>query len=128
MSVVLDASALLAALLDEPGRDKVDAEINGARMSTVNLSEVVAHFARLGASAADIDALLSDLPLAYVPPDRQLAVDAGLLRPVGDRVGLSLGDRMCLALGRTTNTRVLTADRKWLEIAGQIGVEVELIR
>ena len=128
MSAVLDASALLAALLDEPGRDKVDAEINGAHMSTVNLSEVVAHFARLGATGAEIDALLADLPVAYVPPDRQLAIDAGLLRPVGDRAGLSLGDRMCLALGRTMRSRVLTVDRKWLEIARDVGVEVELIR
>lgn len=128
MSVVLDASALLAALLDEPGCEVVDAVINGARMSTVNLSEVVAHFARLGAEAEQINELLADLPISYVLPDRQTAFDAGLMRVVGDTVGLSLGDRMCLALGRRSGGRVLTADRSWAQVAEQLEIDVQLIR
>ncbi len=42
-SVVLDASALLALLLGEPGADKVKAALDGAIMSTVNAAEVVSH-------------------------------------------------------------------------------------
>jgi PIN domain nuclease of toxin-antitoxin system len=56
MSFVLDASALLAALLDEPGKQRVDETINDAAMTTVNLAEVVGHFARLGARRPEIDA------------------------------------------------------------------------
>lgn len=128
MNVVLDASALLAALLDEPGREQVEAVINGARMSTVNLSEVVGHFARLGAAPAEIDELLADLPIAYVPPDRNLAVDAGNIRSMTDAAGLSLGDRMCLALARQSGWPVLTADRAWAKAATSLGISVELVR
>ncbi len=128
MSFVLDASALLAALLDEPGRDRVDAVINGATMTTVNLAEVVGHFARLGADPADIDLLLAGLPVVYVEPDKDLAIDAGLMRPVGERAGLSLGDRFCLAQARRMGATALTADRAWQTIAGALDVDVELIR
>jgi PIN domain nuclease of toxin-antitoxin system len=42
-SVVLDASALLALLLGEPGADVVRPTLADAAMSTVNLAEVVGH-------------------------------------------------------------------------------------
>ena len=128
MTVVLDASALLATLLDEPGRDHVDAVINGAMMTTVNLAEVVGHFAKLGADRADIDGLLSGLPITYVEPDRDLAIEAGLMRPAGEPAGLSLGDRVCLAQAKRSGLKVLTADRAWNGIAATLGVDVELVR
>jgi ribonuclease VapC len=128
MTVVLDASALLAALLDEPGKDRVDAAINGALMTTVNLAEVVGHFAKLGADRADIDGLLAGLPIIYVEPDKDLAIEAGLMRPAGESAGLSLGDRMCLAQARRAGVKALTADRAWQPIAVILGVDVELIR
>lgn len=128
MSVVLDASALLATLLDERGRERVDAVINGAVMSTVNLAEVVGHFAKLGADRVEIEALLSGLPINYVEPDKDLAIEAGLMRPAGEAAGLSLGDRLCLAQARRSGLKVLTADQAWNRIAGTLGVDVELIR
>ena len=66
---VLDASALLALLLDEPGADDVKAVLVDAAMSAVNLAEVVSYFARLGAADADIRALLQPLPITIVPAD-----------------------------------------------------------
>ncbi|MDR3509004.1 MAG: type II toxin-antitoxin system VapC family toxin [Caulobacteraceae bacterium] len=128
MSVVLDASALLASLLDEPGKDQVDAVINGAAMTTVNLAEVVGHFAKFGADRAQIEALLRGLPIIYVEPDWELALSAGLMRPTCDPAGLSLGDRLCLAQAQRTGARVLTADRAWKGLAEALGVDVELIR
>jgi PIN domain nuclease of toxin-antitoxin system len=128
MSFVLDASALLAALLDEPGKQRVDETINGAAMTTVNLAEVVGHFAKLGARRPEIDALLGGLPIHYVLPDEELAILAGLLRPAGEQIGLSLGDRMCLAHAKRTNTTALTADRAWADFGASLGVTVELIR
>ena len=41
---VLDASALLALLRDEPGAAKVADVIANARLSSVNYAEVVSHF------------------------------------------------------------------------------------
>jgi PIN domain nuclease of toxin-antitoxin system len=128
MTVVLDASALLAALLDEPGKDQVDAVINGALMTTVNLAEVVGHFAKLGADRADIDALLAGLPIVYVEADKDLAIEAGLMRSAGEPAGLSLGDRICLALATRVGAKALTADRAWRTIATSLGADVELIR
>lgn len=128
MTVVLDASALLAALLDEPGKDRVDAAINGAIMSTVNLAEVVGHFARAGVEPGAIQTLLGGLPIDYVPPDIALAMDAGAMRTITDRAGLSLGDRFCLAQARRSGAAALTADRSWRVLAAPLGVEVELIR
>lgn len=128
MTVVLDASALIATLKDEPGADRADAVLHDSTMTTFNLAEVVGHFAKLGASRDDIAALLSDLPIVYIAPDEALAIEAGLMLPATRKAGLSLGDRFCLALARATNATALTADRAWKDVAEELGVEVELIR
>jgi len=128
MTAVLDASALLAALLGEVGADKVDAVIDGAVMSTVNLAEVAGHFAKAGADHDGVTALLSGLPITFLAPDDDLALAAGWLRPQGERFGLSLGDRFCLALSERLKSTAVTADRAW-EAAGEaLGVDVRLIR
>lgn len=128
MRAVLDASALVAALLDEPGAEIVDQALETALISTVNLAEVTAALAREGNTERQVRHILDLLKLSCVPPDEALAIDAGLLRPVTDAAGLSLGDRFCLALARRLGTVALTADRNWLKVAGSVGVEVRLIR
>ncbi len=126
--VVLDASALLALLLDEPGAEKVKAVLDGALLGAVNFAEVVSHYARLGASRTDIDALLRPLPVELIPADPALSFEAGLLRPLTIKGGLSLGDRYCLALARRERVPAVTAEQRWTAIAEPAGVEVELIR
>lgn len=125
---MLDASALLALLLGEAGGDTVEAVLDGAVVGVVNLAEVVSHYAKLGGSRDDIEAMLRPLPIHITPADAALAYEAGLLRPVTLERGLSLGDRFCLALSKREGTRALTADRRWSEISAAAGVEVELIR
>jgi PIN domain nuclease of toxin-antitoxin system len=72
--VVLDASALLALLRDEPGAAKVaDAIADDARMSSVNYAEVVSHFIHAGMPADQVDAMLRLLPMAVVAADHALA-------------------------------------------------------
>ena len=80
--IVLDASALLALLLGEPGGDKVKAAFDGAVMSAVNLAEVVSHYAKPGAGRADIEAMLHPLPIRLAPVDTALSYAAGMLRPI----------------------------------------------
>lgn len=128
MTFVLDASALLAALLDEPGRERVDAVMNGAILTSVNLAEIVSYYADHGADPKDISAMLAGLPVVHVAPDGETAVAAGLLRPLTRSAGLSLGDRFCLAQAKRVGGIALTADRAWSEIASIVGVEIELIR
>ena len=125
---VLDASALLALLLGEPGAEKVRAVLDGALIGAVNLAEIVSHYAKLGASRSDIEAMLTPLPVRFVPVDIALSYEAGMLRPLTLPGVLSLGDRYCLALARREQVPAMTAERRWPDIAGAAGVKVELIR
>ena len=115
-------------LLGKPGAAVVRAGLADAAMSIVNLAEVVGHYARRGAARERIAGVLGPLPVAYVAPDAALAYDAGLLIVVTGPVGLSLGDRTCLALARRLGVPALTAERRWADVAGAAGVEVRLIR
>lgn len=127
-SVVLDASALLAMLLSEPGGEKVKAALDGALLCAVNLAEIVSHYAKLGASRSDIEAMLRPLPIRVVPVDAALSNEAGMLRPLTLPGGLSRGDRYCLALARREGVPALTAKRRWPDIAAAADVQVDLIR
>lgn len=125
---VLDASALLALLLAEPGADRVKAGLDGSVMTTVNLAEVVSHYAKLGAQREDIEALLRPLPIRLISVDAVLSYEAGMLRPLTVEGGLSLEDRYCLALAKHEGLPALTAERRWSMIAEAAGVVVEMIR
>jgi PIN domain nuclease of toxin-antitoxin system len=128
IEVVLDASALLALLLGERGGDEVGTDLAVSAMTTVNLGEVVGHFARNGATEADIRLVLDPLPIERIPFDEDLAFAAGLLLPATRKTGLSFGDRACLALAARLGVRALTADRSWLSVAKAVAVEVRAIR
>lgn len=126
MTAILDASAILAVLLGEPGHDRVLDALDDSQVSTVNLSEVVAKLVEKGRSAAeaiaDVDAFLP-MTAAF---DLEQSLDAGGLRDRTRARGLSLGDRACLALARRRGARVLTADRAWADL--HVGVEIDVIR
>jgi len=127
--IVLDASALIAALLGEPGEEKVRAATAvGAAFCTVNLSEVFSHFARRGHSRESILDLLSPLPIEIVPFDAVLAATTGMLVNETRSVGLSLGDRACLALAQHRDAQVLTADRAWSKLGRTLGLDIVMIR
>ncbi len=51
-SVVMDASAVLALVRDEPGADKVTPHVGRAAISAVNLQEVVKELLLSGLDAA----------------------------------------------------------------------------
>jgi ribonuclease VapC len=125
---VLDSSAILATLLGEPGKDEVDAMISDAVTSAVNISEVVGYYARNGTPDAAIRQALTRLKLEVFAFDEEQAFAAGALVPSTRAAGLSLGDRACLALARSRRAPAVTADRKWLDVASAVGVEVRLIR
>ena len=128
MPVVYDASVLLALLLDEPGAERAQLSLSEGMISSVNLSEVIATLISRGATAADVSALVEDLPLEVVPFTAEDAEAAGLLRASTKALGLSLGDRACLALGQRLRAHVLTADRAWGNLSDLLTQPVELIR
>ena len=127
-SVVLDASALLALLRAEAGGDKVAQVLTGSRMCVVNIAEVTSHFVHNDMPPSAVDAMLHPLPITLVDADAELARSAGHLRALTAKAGLSLGDRFCLALAKREGLPAWTADRQWASIAGQVGVEVVIIR
>lgn len=124
--VVLDASALLALLNREPGYEEIARVITRAAISAVNLSEVAAKLAESGMPGEAIQAALEGLALETHDFGREVAFQAGLLRPLTRSRGLSLGDRACLALGLQLDLPVITTDRAWEGL--NLGVEVRLVR
>ena len=126
MTVVLDASAVLVLLLDEPGSDVVaDALADGA-LSVVNLAEVLSTLTDHG---ADASGLVDHLAAAGVQVEPMTEGDAAVVAELGRLDAgkvLSLGDRCCLALARRLSSAVLTADRAWSGV--ETGVDVRQVR
>ena len=130
---VVDASALLAYLQDEPGADRVtEALTNGCAMSSVNWAEVLSKLADAGQDPENVSASMLDQGLLHTALRLQALDESGAreiarLRPLTRSVGLSLGDRACLALGRSMGLPVLTTDRVWKDIE-DLDVIVDVIR
>lgn len=121
---MLDASAVLALLLREPGADRVAALLPDAVMSSVSLAEVVGKLAEHGMPAVAIQAAIDGSNLSIRDFDAAGAVAAGLLRPATRSLGLSLGDRACLALAGQLGYPAVTAELLWSKVALEIVVEV----
>lgn len=125
-NVVLDASALLALLNDEPGHAVVSRVLSDASMSAVNLAEVVGKLVERGGPEELVRRAMTPLPLTVVPFDEEQAYQTGVLRGDTRRVGLSLSDCVCLALAKSLAVPAYTGDRIWAGL--DIGVEVVVIR
>jgi len=125
-AIVVDASAVITLLQNEAFGGLETLRIVGARISAVNLSEVLATLCSGGLAEAEADAALAALDLRVVAFDEQEARAAARLWPRARGAGLSLADRACLALGLRLGSPVVTADRVWGTL--DIGAEIVLIR
>ena len=126
--VVLDASALLALIFDEPGAERVEDLLPDAAIGSVNLSEVIAKLQDKGFDDTTIDATLADLGLNVRAFDHDQAVIAGKLRTATRDFNVSLGDRACLALALQTGSVAVSGDRDWAQFADVIGVKLDIFR
>lgn len=124
--IVLDASALIAFLKDEPGGASVRAALPEAVISSVNLIEVVTRMIDDGFELEDVRTAIIGTSVNAVSFDEDLAYAAGALRESTRALGLSLGDRACLALAQRLGVPAMTADRQWSRL--DVGVEVRLVR
>ncbi len=125
---LLDASALLAALYEEPGCGQVQEALRaGAAISAVNAAEVSAHLRARDWTSGQVKDVFDDLGIDVLPFDRATALLSGAYRPRTRHLGLGLGARACLATARRLRVPVLTADRAWERVRLR-GVEVVLIR
>ncbi len=95
-------------------------------MSTVNWAEVVQRVPNQDMGRLGLRGDLESLGLSFEPLSAVQAEIAGQLREATKALGLSLGDRACLALGMDRDALVYTADRAWTKVS--VGVAVESIR
>lgn len=110
--VVLDASALLAFLQEEPGTDLVEERLErGAACSVVNWSEVAQKVIGSGRDWLSARTLLLSYELVVEPVTIDDAESAAHRWTKGD--GLSIADRLCLALAERTDVEAWTADAAW---------------
>jgi ribonuclease VapC len=109
---VLDSSAILAFLQDEPGATPVEMALeSGAVCGAANWSEVAQKVLAAGRDWELVRALILSYPLAIEPVTSADAERAARAWRRG--AGLSLGDRLCMALADRLDVDVLTADSAW---------------
>lgn len=126
MSLVIDASALLALLNQEPGGEQVLQRLDGAIMSAVNWSEVVQKALHRGVDTGGMQAEVQQLGLhieAFTPAQAECCA---ALWSTTRQHGLSLADRACLALAQQHSASVLTADRAWTRLG--LDLDIQLLR
>ncbi len=126
VEVVLDASALLATLSNEPGGDRVEPLLDGAAISALNWSEVLQSYEAVGLPTSGRREQIESLGVEVLAFDaRQAELTAGLFTRTR-AAGLGIADRACLALALELDAESVTADRTWAEL--DIGVKVRVIR
>lgn len=125
---VLDASAILAILFDEPGREIAMTAAGDAAVSALTVAEVATRLIDTGQSLPGIAEIVAEFEFAVHAVGSDEAFDIAGLRDQTRRAGLSMGDRGCLALARRLGLPAITADRAWSRVADELGVEVRLIR
>lgn len=124
--MLLDASALLAWLRQEPGFERVRNELRGGHVASINWSETLQKAAQFGFDVKAIAGRFSSRGIEVVDVTARDGEWAAELW--ASTQGLSLADRLCLAVGWRLGVPVLTADRRWAELEEATGVPIELIR
>jgi PIN domain nuclease of toxin-antitoxin system len=122
----LDASALLAVLNREPGSDQVVPLLDRAVMSAVNWSETVQKALARNVPADGLRQDVEGLGVTIVPFTVGDAERAAQLWVQTQALGLSLGDRACLALAQREAVPAVTTDRVWAGLS--LGVRITVVR
>ena len=124
---VLDSTALIALLLQEPGNTKIEDVLGRSAISAVNLTETIHKLLRKGLSQQIVERLLQALQLNVIDWSEALAYRSAELATLGTAQGFSLGDRACLTLAKHLHATAVTADRAWRQVPA-LGVKVLVFR
>ncbi len=123
-AIVFDSSVVIAILKQSPGFSTAESSLSDALISTVNWAEVATYLARNSVPRETIQEVLTSFPIQVVPFEESLAIETGYLYPSSKNLGLSLGDRACLALALSRKLPVLTADLVWSQLNLDISIRV----
>ena len=126
MTLVLDASSVLAFLHDGPGAERVWSVLSQAVVGTVNWSEVVQKALRRQVDITGMREEFVQAGVVFSPFTAEQAEIAALLWDKTRHLGLSFGDRACLALAMEQQLPILTADRAWSGL--DLGLQIQLVR
>jgi ribonuclease VapC len=124
--MIFDAGALLAILYDEPGAEDARGLLLTAKMSAVNRAEVITVLVRDGMPVEEADQHVETLLANVIPFDKQISTLVASLWPNTSPLGLSLGDRACLALALHLREPVLTTDSTWKKL--DFPLEIRFLR
>lgn len=129
-ATVLDASAVLAFLQGEPGHELVQQALQSEAcvVTAANQAEIIAKSLDRGVNAHGIQTILAELVYVVIDIKAEDGLQAGLMRGQTRKLGLSLGDRLCLAVAQRLKAPVLTADRPWLSMAKSLGLDIRCVR
>jgi ribonuclease VapC len=127
---VIDASALLAVARDENGANVVLDLINTEEcvVSSVNLAEVASKLIDLGLPTSELHNAIAQFNVDAIDFSQEQVIVSAEIRPITKAIGLSLGDRACIALAKLMNGCAVTADKAWSDIAEPVGVSIIIIR
>lgn len=123
--IVLDASVILAVLGQEPGSEVISRHLGNTVVSTVNLAEVHGKLMSRGVPGDAAWEGAISLAGEIIDFNSEQAQLAGTLLPPTHHLGLSLGDRACLALAILLKAPVYTTDRVWKKL--KLGVKIHVV-
>jgi len=126
MTYVVDTSAVLAALLNEPGGADVFELRYECELSVVNLAETYTKLVEQGVSVSAAEQTLARFQFRIRDFSSEHALKVAELRPLTRHLGLSFGDRACLALGFSSGIPILTADKDWSRL--DLDLDIRQIR
>ena len=125
-AIVFDSSVVISILKQERGFESAESSLSDALISTVNMSEVATYLVKNSVPSDTIQEVLASFPIQVVPFDESLALQTGCLYSSCKHLGLSLGDRACLALAISRKLPVLTADLVWSKL--DLGIPIQVLR
>jgi PIN domain nuclease of toxin-antitoxin system len=125
VSVLLDASALLAFVQAEPGAEIVERALEGSLISAVNFSESATRIAARGIDPRPVLDDILEFGIDVLDFDFRCSMALIDVQAHERRIGvrLSLGDRCCLATAMAEELPILTADREWSRFADLVDIQ-----
>jgi PIN domain nuclease of toxin-antitoxin system len=94
-------------------------------MSVVTAVEVIEKLVLKGMSHKKADEYLQQFVHEIAEFDYRQALLVAAMAPTTSPLGLSFGDRACLALASVRGISVLTVDQAWMKI--DLGIRIEVI-